>query len=581
MSEHLFLGFDALGRPIRLTPEERLSHMYAIGSSGSGKSKFLEWMIRGDLMNRQGFCLIDPHGTLYDEIASYCAHHVLKRDIILLNLSDPQSVISFNPFQRAPKGDISVQVDQRITATIHAWNDRNTDEHPTLARMLRLIYTVMIEQNLTLPQAKYLIDFEQKQIRTHLVERLSSPLIQQEWKELLQLKRKEWRDEILSTKNRLYRFLNSETLCRFMGIPGRSLNLQEIMDEGKILLVNLRRSDYLSAENARVFGALLLNEFFEAAFRRQKDAYGSDPKPYYLYLDEFQNFVSLDIADMLDQVRKFGLYMVLAHQRFGQIDENVLEATLSHCWIKAVFGGLTVPNAKCMAEELFIGKLDPQRVKTAIYQTKFWPQYQRDKVYTKGKTHASAHGTGRHSASGFGSGSAAGEFFGPGDWFNPREVVGESEVATSFKSQISGESSIDTETNAEQESEADIPMFWPVPFKELSSIQHYSPEEQLNELTAALKEQFQRHCFIKIHQKDTQPMLVPFVEQFYTPRKNAAWYEQKLLAKENALPAAEVDRLLEARDASLLKELTSKQGSPSKKTNNLALNTDLPHDFRE
>ena len=139
--------------------------------------------------------------------------------------------------------------------------------------------TVMIEQSWTLPQARHLIDFQAKRVRQHLVKKLENPLIQGELREMLDYSRKEWREEVLSTKNRLFRFLDSKTLCRFMGIAERTLNLQEIMDQGKILLVNLRRSDRLSPENARVFGSLLINEFFEAAFRRKKDAQGRDPKP--------------------------------------------------------------------------------------------------------------------------------------------------------------------------------------------------------------------------------------------------------------------------------------------------------------
>ena len=72
-------------------------------------------------------------------------------------------------------------------------------------------------------------------------------------------------------------------------------------------------------------------------------------RDFYLYMDEFQNFVSLDIADMLDQVRKFGLFTVLSHQRFGQLDDNITDAVLTNCRIKAVFGGLTVESAQLMA----------------------------------------------------------------------------------------------------------------------------------------------------------------------------------------------------------------------------------------
>src|ERR1043166_3498343 len=101
----LFLGYDARKRPIRLKPEDRRIHMHVLGSSGSGKSRFLEWMIRGDLKNSQGFCLVDPHGELYDSVVAYCARHVLDREIILLNLSQPDTVVSFNPFRRSEKTD--------------------------------------------------------------------------------------------------------------------------------------------------------------------------------------------------------------------------------------------------------------------------------------------------------------------------------------------------------------------------------------------------------------------------------------------------------------------------------------------
>src|ERR1700688_2297848 len=107
MNETL-IGHNACDRPVSLSPKQRETHMHVIGSSGSGKSKFLESLMREDLKNRQGFCLIDPHGTLYNDVANYCAHHVLDREIILLDLSS-DAVIGFNPFQRAPAGDVSVQ----------------------------------------------------------------------------------------------------------------------------------------------------------------------------------------------------------------------------------------------------------------------------------------------------------------------------------------------------------------------------------------------------------------------------------------------------------------------------------------
>ena len=566
----LLLGYDAREKPLLLQPEDAGIHTHVIGASGSGKSKMLESIMRQHLQRRQGFCLMDPHGQLYEDVVAFAAHRALDRDIILLNVSRPgSSLIGFNPFRRAPEGDVSVQVDRRVTATMHAWGVENTDQTPTLARTLRLVYTVMLECNLGLPQVQHLIDFNAREVRTHLIDQIGSELVQREWRELQALKPKEWRDETLSAKNRLFKFLTSDTLCRFMGLPGRSLDLKQVMDEGKVVLVNLAPSDYLSHENARAFGALLVNEFFENALRRERDEFGRPPKPYHLILDEFQSFVSVDIADMLDQVRKFSCFLTLSHQRFGQLDPNIIDAVLTNCRIKAVFGGLPVESARLMAQELFIGKLDPMKIKVAIYQTKVWPKYGRDKVYTHGSSHGTSSG---HSTStGGGEASATASFDSTGtsmafdDWFSFPQLNGartESSNSgfnrTSGSSSSWGESSTDSQTFSDSESVADVPIFIPVPFQELSSVQYYSLEEQLTELTAALKEQFPRHCFIKIQGEQTQPLLVPFVSgvnSFHDSTENLNWYCSWQLDKHQALPVPEIDRLLALQKTALLQAI--------------------------
>lgn len=582
--KNLHLGYDATGKPIQLSPDDRRTHMHIIGSSGSGKSKFMEWMMRGDIGNRQGFALLDPHGTLYDGVADYCAHHIPKQDIVLLNLSKPDSIINFNPFRKNEAGDVSVQVDRRISAMLHAWGVKNSDDTPTLERILRLIFTVMFEHNLGLPQVQHLIDFNSGEVRSQLIGELHSQLIQREWQELEELKVKDWRNETLSAKNRLFRFLTSTVLMRFLGLPERGIDIKKIMDEGKVLLVNLAPSDHLSQENSRVVGALLINEIFETALRRKKDEQGNIPPDFFVYLDEFASFVSLDIAEMLDQIRKFGVFLTLGHQRFGQIDENIQDAVLTNCKIKAVFGGLPVQSARLMAEELFIGELDSKKIKAAIYQTKFWSKYARDKVYSKSRsyTESSGHSEGTGESSGFGSSSgftnaaSSGEMFTPAAWFDGMpNLQGTSqnwvEGSSSGSSSMYGESSSYTESYSESrsegEAEADVPIFIPVPFQELSSVQYYTPEEQLIELTAALKEQYGRHCFIKISNQKTQPMLVPFVEDFYTSEKNRTWYFDKEFKKQMALSRGEVDELLEIQEQALIKkaEATTQKQINSKK----------------
>jgi hypothetical protein len=564
--------------------------------------------MRGDLSNRQGFCLIDPHGTLYQAVSDYCAHKVLDREIILLNLSEPGSVIGFNPFRRAEHGDISVQVDRRIAATMRAWNVENTDETPTLDRTLRLIYTVMLELNLGLPQVKHLIDFDAQEIRKTLIDRLPSSLIQQEWGELNSLRAADWRKETLSAKNRLFKFLTSDTLARFMGVPGRSLNLTRIMDEGKVLLVNVAPSDHLSHENARVFGALLINEFFESALRRKSTRANVDPDPYYLYIDEFQDFVSLDVTKMLDQVRKFGVFAVLSHQRFGQLDEALLDGVLTNCKIRSVFGGLRYEDGCLLANEMFLPELNTRQIKKAYYHTIHLYDEQTRKV----RSHAFGEGTsegmswgegrgtsvseGRSSSRSAGSGFATGHSSSAGsgtnmgasfsaqgtnsDLLGSEGCYGESEGQSNFsasgfsesdvhfasagdsesyvrsESEFSSESRSIGKSRSRSQGESEVPVWVPIPVQELGSEAEWSRDEKVSKIAEILKYQQERHCFIKIHNQKTQPMLVPLVKSYYTSDDNKQWYTERLLTKHGALPGAEVDRLIESQDNALLKIAT-------------------------
>lgn len=537
----LLLGLDAKGTRVKLTPAARRTHLHVIGSSGSGKSKFLEHLIRQDIRNGQGFCLIDPHGSLYEEVFAYCAHSVAPREIVLLNLSQPSHVVGFNPFRKSAAADVSVQVDNRIVATMHAWGAPNSDATPTLERTLRLVYTMLIEQELPFQRAEELIDFHAKDIREPLIRNVQSTLIRKEWEELQQLRARDWRAEVLSAKNRLFRLLTSTALARFFSPSANAIDVEDIVNNGKVLLVNLAASDQLSSENARVFGALLVNEFFEVAKRRDTSR---TLKPFYLYLDEFQRFVSLDVTAMLDEIRKFGLYCVLAHQRFGHLDENLIDAVLTNCRIKAVFGGLPVQSAQIMAEELFVGKLNPRKIKAAIYQTKFWPQYARDTIRTRSKSLGHSVGRGENYGTASMSGSATGEFFMPGDWFSGGGATGTSTTESSMTTTVQASHSSETDFWGETEGEADVPIFIPVPFKELSSVQYFSLEEQLTQLTAALKEQYPRHCFIKIQSQETQPMLVPLIRREFTSLRNRRWYEEKVLARIRARQATEIDREL-------------------------------------
>jgi hypothetical protein len=198
---------------------------------------------------------------------------------------------------------------------------------------------------------------------------------------------------------------------------------------------------------------------------------------------------------------------------------------------KVVFGGLSKPDAEIMVDEMFAGQINYEEVKFLIEQTKFWPTYRRDKVYTSSKGGAS--GT---SAS---SGTAKGQHWDPHleEWLPTTS-------ATSAEGM--------TESQTWSEGMSDIPLFYPVPFKEVSSKRVYTLEEQKNRLADRLKEQYQRHFFIRRPGHDTIPAVTPFVEDFKVFPQNEEEYILERCIKPHGLYVGEIDRRRAARRRRLL-----------------------------
>lgn len=322
--EEIFLGEDQdSGDKIFLSEEDRSAHIHILGSTGKGKSKLMELMIREDILAGEGLCLIDPHGYLYKDIVKFCASKDLpdlKKKIILFNPTRDDYVVGYNPLRRNSK-DISHQVDWLVRAFCRAWGTEEMNQTPLLTRRLRNIFLTLIEQNLTLIEAQYLID----QINSELKE--------------------------IASINRLMEFLSSQRMRRILAQKEKSLDFRKIMDEGYVLLVNLSFGQRISEDNARILGTLIVNDLFQTATDRLEGG-----RPFYLYIDEFSRFVNGDMARILDECRKFGLHLILAHQHLQHLkreDEPVYYSVLTNAKTKAVFGGLNSDDARVMAREIF------------------------------------------------------------------------------------------------------------------------------------------------------------------------------------------------------------------------------------
>lgn len=549
---------DARGEPITLDPElRRQTHTHIIGSSGTGKSKFLEWLIRQDLDAGHGLCVVDWHGTLYHDVLRYCAFQDLgvfgdPRRIILLNPSEPDHIVGFNPFASpSDPADVSTLVTRRINATIRPWGVTDTTETPTFARVCRVLYTFMVETGETLPNAAEMLFFQKKALRDYAASVVKDHYAASDWQELQNITRStEWKDEVLSTKNRLVPFVASKSVRRFMGLHDGNLDLTAIMDRGDVLLVNLADSDFLDRDAARVFASLLLLQFFEIAMRRAAKAAVTrqDPNPFMLYLDEFQEYMTDDIAAMLDQVRKGGLHMVLAHQHLGHFVDNprLKKSVFTNARIKAVFGGLDYEDAAEMAREMFLSDLNQRQIKKAYYHTIHLYREETRTVKGRSSGRSDTFQSGWGSGSSTGSGSATVVNPSLEGWFGDPAAL--SEISNVMNSQNSFSTESQGSTDIEASSETVVPVWVPIPTQELTTEAEWTREEKLDKVVETLKCQQQRHCFIKLDTLSTQPLCVPHVRDYGVYPETLLEYEHEVHRRQGALAPADVDRkLIESR----------------------------------
>ena len=359
--------------------DERSTHLYVCGSTGTGKSKFLEHLIRQDIkdwrLHKCGMLLLDPHGSLYDGIMRWMAFHNLDRPIIPIDLRDSTNALSYNVLRKREGGDPAVIISNFVQAMAYVWGQSGTDQTPLFARWAENVLRTLYESKMTLLEAEYLMDAMSKDVRHKLTKTVQARALLQDWELSKTLSPKDFDTQISSTVNRMRRFLGTKKLRYMFGqeMNGKTLNLRKCLDNGYIVLVNLStEGGFVSGEDTSLFATLLLSDLWTAAQERGKK---KGVKPFYVYLDEFQNFVTPTMAQNLDQARGFGLHLTLAHQFPNQVlhagahGQQVFDSIMENARSKVVFEvGMT--NLEQLAKLLFMGVLDPDEIKHRLYSTK-------------------------------------------------------------------------------------------------------------------------------------------------------------------------------------------------------------------
>jgi hypothetical protein len=465
----------------------RDKHLYVCGGTGTGKSKFLESLIRQDILNwrksKCGVLVLDPHGSLYDSLINWLAWHNIDRPVVPIDLRQDDWVVSYN-LLRQRQADPAVLVDNITDAMAYVWGQGGTNQTPLFARWAGNVIRALYEKKLTLVEAEYLVDRVEKQLRYALTSDLKDRPSRQDWAFADTLNAKDFEAQIGSTVNRLQRFIRNQTMRTMFGQPDVSLDLGKALGEGSIILVSLATERAkVSKENAELFATLLLSDLWTAAQERGKR---DGVKPFYLYLDEFQRFVTPTIAENLDEARGYGLHLTMAHQFPNQLldrGENgrrVYNSIMENASSKVVFRLQHEDNLRVMAQWLFMGVMNPDEVKHELYSTKVM-EY-REELRT-----SYTRGTSRSAGGGVFSGTTAGKSAGG-------ETIDNAEQDPNAWNEYSADSdgSSSTWTESETESETESTVLIPVLGKELSNVQFRSLEEQLFRAMAVLFDQQQR-----------------------------------------------------------------------------------------
>lgn len=312
------------GEPFAISPETRRRHLHIIGQTGAGKSTLLANLIAQDLAAGRGVGVIDPHGSLAKDARGYVPSR-RAHELIYLDPTDLERPIGFNVLDGVSPDQHPVAADGVVAAFHHVWPD---SWGPRLEYLLtHAIRALLCNPSSTLLGVPRL--FTDDTYRTRILANVRDPVLCAFWRNEWDSYDVRFRSEATAPiLNKLGKVLADNRLRNIVAQPKSSIDLRRIMDEGRILIVNLAKGP-LGEGTSHLLGALLSTALATAALSRA-DTPESDRRPFYLYADEFQNYASAGFAVILSEARKYALALTLGHQYLGQLPEHLRHAVLGN-----------------------------------------------------------------------------------------------------------------------------------------------------------------------------------------------------------------------------------------------------------
>lgn len=311
-------AFRSDDRIFGLRREDRRRHVHIVGRTGVGKTTLLLSQLYGDIMRGQGVGLIDPHGDLADTLLRLVPKH-RTNDVVLFDAADRDYAIAFNPLACSDPN----RIDQVTSGAVAALKKLNDSWGPRLENLLRNAVFAVVEQQGTLVTLLRLLT--DAAFRERFVPGIRDDVVRAFWQQEFAGWSKQYRTEaVAAITNKVQPFLTNTSVRAIVSQTGRSLDLRRVMDEGKILIVNLSKGK-VGEDNAALLGSFLVTALQQAAMTRA-DVPEEDRRDFYLSIDEFQNFVTTSFETILSEARKYRLNLTVSHQYLAQLNETTAAA---------------------------------------------------------------------------------------------------------------------------------------------------------------------------------------------------------------------------------------------------------------
>ncbi len=330
--EGILLGYnDYRGEKtdIRLSDGDRRRHLYTIGQTGVGKSNFLQEMAKQDVRNGKGVCFIDPHGDAIEDILTAVPKERAE-DVIIFNPADSERPLGLNMLEYERPEEKGFVINEMISIFDKLYDLKQTGGpmFEQYARNAMLLVMEHPESGSTLMEIpKVLADEEFRRMK---LSHCNNPVVRDFW---IKEAEKAGGEAALANMvpyitSKLTTFIANDLMRPIIAQQKSALNFREIMDEGKILLINLSKGR-IGEINSHLLGMVMVGKILMAALSRV-DMPENERKDFYLYIDEFQNVTTDSISQILSEARKYRLNLIIAHQFIGQLSEEISKAVFGN-----------------------------------------------------------------------------------------------------------------------------------------------------------------------------------------------------------------------------------------------------------